>query len=172
LQQIFSQLPANFPAPILVVQHIADNFIGGFIKWLETSTELNVKLAEQGETAKAGTVYFAPDDHHLVTGIQNENVILLLNQAEEVEHFRPSATVLLNSISKVFPGKAIGGVLTGMGKDGAQGLSAMHEAQCKTFIQDEESSVVFGMPREAQKLGAADNVLSIDEIAKHIVSLL
>lgn len=161
LQTILAGLDSSFPAPVLIVQHIAKGFIGGLVDWLNQTTGMRVSVARHHERAVAGRVYLAPDDMHL--GIDGSSR-LILSQAEPENGVRPSVSYLFRSALEAF-GKATAGVLlTGMGKDGADDLLAIHDAGGVTIAQDRETSVVFGMPGEAVKLGAADHVLAPDLI--------
>ncbi|MEK6759540.1 MAG: chemotaxis-specific protein-glutamate methyltransferase CheB [Deltaproteobacteria bacterium] len=162
LQTILSGLDSSFPAPVLIVQHIAKGFIRGLVDWLNQTTEMRVSVARHNERAAAGSrVYLAPDDMHL--GIDGSSRLILSN-AEPENGVRPSVSYLFRSAIEAF-GKATAGVLlTGMGKDGADELLAMHNAGGVTIAQDRETSVVFGMPGEAVRLGAADHVLAPDLI--------
>lgn len=161
LQTILAGLDSSFPAPVLIVQHIAKGFIGGLVDWLNQTTGMRVSVARHNERAVAGRVYLAPDDTHL--GIDGSSRIIL-SHAEPENGVRPSVSYLFRSAIEAF-GKATAGVLlTGMGKDGADELLAMHDAGGVTIAQDRETSVVFGMPGEAVKLGAADHVLAPDLI--------
>lgn len=161
LQTVLSGLDSSFPAPILIVQHIAKGFIGGLADWLSLTTGLKTSVARHGERAVAGRVYLAPDDRHM--GIDGSSRIIL-STAETENGVRPSVSYLFRSAKEAF-GKATAGVLlTGMGKDGADELLAMQSAGGVTIAQDMETSVVFGMPGEAVRLGAADHVLAPDVI--------
>jgi two-component system chemotaxis response regulator CheB len=167
-----SQLPADLPLPVVVAQHISAGFIGGLIKWLDDSSPLTVKLAQSGLPLEAGVVYFAPDDHHLKVARQQGKVCALLDQGPAIDGFRPSATPLLESVAQTCPGHAIGALLTGMGADGARGLLAMRDAGCVTFVQDEASSVVFGMPAAALALNAAEVTVALDAMPDYLKRLL
>lgn len=162
LQTIFSRLPADFAAPILVVQHITEGFLPGMVEWLQKNTNLKVLIAEQGQTPLAGNVYFAPDG--LQMGIDQDGRIAL--REEIPEHGScPSVSYLLRSVANVYGAQAIGVLLTGMGKDGARELKLLHEKGGITIAQDKDSSVVHGMPGEAIRLGGVTHILSPDEIA-------
>ena len=167
--QILSGLPGDLSCPILVVQHIAPGFAGGLAEWLDRSTSLAVKLAEPDERALAGTVYVAPDGVHL--GIATDGGIRLTTESE-ADGFRPSASHLLRSVARSHGAAAVGVLLTGMGRDGAAGLLELREAGGVTIAQDKESSVVFGMPMEAIRLGAAEHVLPPTKIAEALRSLV
>jgi two-component system, chemotaxis family, protein-glutamate methylesterase/glutaminase len=169
LATLLKALPADFPLPILVVQHIASGFVAGLVSWLQTNSRLPLTLAADGEIIAAGQVYFAPEGRHLIVPSRG---ILGTSQAPPVSHVRPSATVLFNSVARVYRNEAGGVLLTGMGDDGAMGLKAIHDAGGPTFAQDEASSVVYGMPKAAVDLGAATYVLPVDRIAPALLRLL
>lgn len=171
LQHILSTLPIGFPIPILVVQHISKGFIGGMVEWLNGSTLLNVKIAEDDEKLLPGTVYIAPDDYHLLVKRNGKGLTAVLSDGEEVNRFRPSVTPLLQSVAKVCKGRGIGAVLTGMGADGAQGLLEIKQAKGHTFIQDEKSAIVYGMPGAALALDAVDQVVELEKITSYLYSL-
>jgi two-component system chemotaxis response regulator CheB len=168
LQTILSSLPASFPLPFVVVQHISQGFMFGLASWLSNVTPFRCKVGELGETIKPGTVYLAPDNSHLTfKGSGN----LWYGNTEPIDGHRPSATVLFESVAQHFGAKAIGLLLTGMGKDGASGLKAMHDAGAYTIAQDEASSLIFSMPKAAIELNAVKEVLGIDQIAPRLKSL-
>ncbi|MBF0437698.1 MAG: chemotaxis-specific protein-glutamate methyltransferase CheB [Magnetococcales bacterium] len=172
LHTIFAALPQNLPFPIVVVQHISPGFIGGLVKWLAISSKLTIKLAENGELLRPGTVFFAPDNHHLTIGSEAGQLQVQLCETPPVNRFRPSGNPLFNSLATVAPHRSVGGILTGMGNDGVYGLLAMRNAGCHTFAQDRESSIVFGMPGEALALNAVETILSLERIPDHILSLI
>ena len=167
--EILGSLPLNFPVPILVVQHIATGFTPGLVKWVGQSTPLHVKLAKSGETAQPGTVYLAP--HGAQMGITKDRQIHLTKEPRE-NHFCPSVSYLFESVAKAFGQSAMGILLTGMGQDGAGGLLQLSKAGGVTIAQDEETSVIFGMPGEAIRLGAAQYVLSPAQIAELLRGLV
>lgn len=167
--QILSALPRDLGSPVLLVQHIAPGFVAGLAEWLDRATSLAVKLAEPNETALAGTVYVAPDGVQM--GIAPDGRIRLTTESE-ADGFRPSATHLLRSVARSYGAAAVGVLLTGMGRDGATGLLDLREAGGVTIAQDKESSVVFGMPMEAIRLGAAEHVLPPAKIAEVLRSLM
>jgi two-component system chemotaxis response regulator CheB len=160
--QILSGLPHTFPVPILIVQHITAGFTAGFAEWLATASGLPVHLADDGEIPLPGHVYVAPDDHHLRVGVRGE---LQTSRDEPLNGVRPSAGVLFRSVAERFGRRAVGVLLTGMGRDGAEELKLMADRGALTVAQDEESCVVFGMPAEAIRLGAARFVLPPGKIA-------
>jgi len=167
--EILRELPRQLGAPILVVQHIAPGFTVGLAEWLGQGTRLAVKLAEPGESVRPGTVYFAPEGSQM--GVTKEGRIRLTKEAAE-DGFCPSATYLFQSVAEAYGRSAIGILLTGMGRDGAEGLKRLREAGGVTIAQDKESSVIFGMPAEAVRLGAAAYVLSPTQVSEMICSLV
>ncbi len=171
LKEILSHLPANFPIPIVIVQHMTAGFMGGFVKWLSDMTPLHVKEAQNRELLQAGTVYLAPDNYHLEVARAQGYPVARLMKGLPVSGFCPSATVLLQSVAEYYGKKAIGVLLTGMGSDGAQGLLKLKHAQGHTLIQDPESAVVFGMPGVAQSLNAVDKIVDLDKIADYLIAI-
>jgi two-component system, chemotaxis family, protein-glutamate methylesterase/glutaminase len=168
LATLLKGLPADFPVPILIVQHITSGFLAGLVTWLQTTCALSLKVAQEGELVASGQVYFAPEDRHLVLSARG---ILGYDRAPAVSHVRPSATVLFKSAAAVYGAAVAGVLLTGMGDDGALGLKAIHDAGGITLAQDEASSVVYGMPRAAAELGAVDRVLPLERVAPAIIAL-
>ena len=172
LQELFRQLPSSFPLPIVVVQHIAKNFIDGLVSWLSQTSSLPIKLAEQGEFLKKGHVYFAPDNRHLHVARKQEKLIAVLDDAPAVNGFCPSATPLFQSVSKSCEKNAIGLILTGMGRDGVEGLLEMHRAGAHTISQDEASCLVYGMPGEAVASGAVDQMVDFHNMVGYLSEVL
>lgn len=166
LHHLFSGLPGDFPAPILVVQHITPGFMPGLADWLNSSSDLQVKVAEQAEPLLPHTIYLGPDDHHL--GVSGRRTILL-SASPPVGGFRPSGTALFDSVAQVFGASVLAVILTGMGEDGVAGLRAVRQAGGRIIAQDEKSSVVFGMPGVAVAAGLADLVLPLDAMAARLV---
>jgi len=168
LLNLLSRLPADLPAPILIVQHISPGFLGGMRDWLQHSTPLSVRIPQADCNAEPGTVYLAPDDYQM--GITNSLRITLNKDAPE-HSLRPSASYLFRQAAALGP-RAIGCLLTGMGSDGARELALMRQNGAITLAQDRESSVVFGMPAEAIRLNGATFVMPPDQIAAKLTELL
>jgi len=169
MARILSSLPAHLPATILVAQHIPEGFAHTLANWLDTQSELEVRVAEAGGSLIPSTVLFAPSGRHMrVTRARNIQLLDL----PPVHGCKPSADVLLTSVAEAFGNRAIGIVLTGMGQDGASGLKAIRDRGGTTIVQDESTSVVFGMPRAAIEIGAADSVLPLDDIADRIIQVV
>jgi len=166
--QILKGLPADLGFPILFVQHIAAGFAAGLVEWLRQVTPLSVKLAEPDETVKPGTVYVATDGEQM--GITRQGRIRISHEPA-ADGFCPSVSYLFESAAEAYGRAALGILLTGMGRDGAAGLRRLRDTGALTIVQDEESSVVFGMPQEAIRLGAAEKVLNPAEICQAIRSL-
>ncbi len=168
IEAVLKDLPDRFSAPILCVQHISDGFLPGFVSWLGTRCQRKVKIAVNGELPLSGVVYFPPDRRHLeVDGTGR----LRLSDGPPVDRHRPSVTHLFASVATCYGSRAVGVLLSGMGSDGAEGLLALRRAGGRTIVQDEESCVVFGMPKVAIERGAAQWVLSLDQIASRITAL-
>jgi two-component system chemotaxis response regulator CheB len=167
LQKIFSGLPANFPVPILVVQHIASGFTDGLANWLDSSLALTVKVAEIGERLRPSTIYLAREDYHL--GVARDGTALL-SRAAAIEGFRPSATFLFRSVAEVYGNRTLALILTGMGRDGVEGLRAVRQAGGTIFAQDEASCVVYGMPGAAVAEELVDQILPLDRLTKALLA--
>lgn len=157
------------PVPIAVVQHISSGFVKGLARWLRDTTRLDVRVVTNGETLQPGCVYLAMDNRHMMIG--KEGRAWLMDSAP-VDGHRPSVTALFNSVARNYGALSMGVVLTGMGRDGASGLKSIREAGGHTIAQDEASSVVFGMPKEAIAAGAAVEVLALDRIGARLGDLL
>lgn len=169
LQTILAGLPKDFPAPLLVVQHIARGFLAGMAEWLNQTTALQIHLASYGTTPLPGHVYLAPDDFHMGIGAGDA---IVLTREEPENHLRPAVSFLFRSLAEAYGPNALGVLLTGMGKDGAAELKLMKDKGAITIAQDRESSVVHGMPGEAIALGGATQVLPADKIAAVLVALV
>jgi two-component system chemotaxis response regulator CheB len=166
LATLLRGLPASFPVPIAVVQHIADGFTEGLASWLGTESRLVVLEAVDGAPLRPGRVLVAPTGRHLLVA----EGVARLSDAPPVDTFKPSVTPLFLSAARAYGARACGVLLTGMGRDGADGLRKIKEAP--TIAQDEATSAVFGMPRAAIELGAVDRVLPIDEIPRALLELV
>ena len=169
IQKILSGLPKKFPVPVLIVQHIAEGFIQGFVEWLGQTSSLPVHVALHGGYFLPGHVYIAPDG--LQMKVKKDGRIWLSCEQHE-NGLRPSVSVLFRSVAEEFGKNAAGVLLTGMGKDGAKELKLMKEKGATTIAQDKESSVIHGMPGEAINLDAAIYVLSLEEIASVLADLV
>lgn len=170
LQTILAMLPRDFPLPILIVQHMALGFIASFVEWLARTSALPVHVARQGERMLPGHVYVAPDECQLK--VDHGGKIILTQDAPE-NGLRPSVSYLFRSLATVYGGDAVvAGLLTGMGRDGAEELRLLKDKGAVTFAQDKDSSVVHGMPGEAIKLDAATYILAPEKIAAVLAGLV
>jgi len=169
LQEILASLPKAFPVPMLVVQHIAHGFLPGLAEWLNQTTAFQVHIGAHGMCPMPGHVYLAPDDFHM--GVTPSGRILLTKEAQQ-NHLRPAVSFLFRSLADVYGPAAVGVLLTGMGRDGAEELKLMKDRGAVTIAQDRDSSVVNGMPGEAVKLGGATHVLPADKIADGLLSIV
>lgn len=168
LETLLARLPPDFPAPLLIVQHIAPGFVLGFAEWLTQATGFPVRVAQPGEHALPGRAYVAPDGFQMGVGLGPR---IVLKQDVPENELRPSVSYLFRSVAEVYGRKAVGVLLTGMGKDGAAELKLMKERGATTLVQDPETAVVAGMPAEAIRLEAATYVLSPDDIATMLTTL-
>ena len=168
LKQILSRLPKSFRLPVLIVQHIAAGFTEGFVTWMNTASALPVRVAVDGDQLRPGHVCVAPDFFHMKIG---RNGKIRLSSDEADNGIRPSVASLFQSVAEVYGSDAVGVLLTGMGRDGATELKLMRSKGAVTIAQDKESSMVFGMPGEAIKIGAAKYSLAPDKIAEMLATL-
>lgn len=162
-------LPADCP-PVLIVQHMPETFTASFAKRLDGLCAPRVIESQGNERVEGGTVYIAPGHSHLQIRRGPAGFLTELLQTPPVNRHRPSVDVLFHSAASVVGRNAVGVILTGMGKDGAQGMLAMHQAGAKTYGQDEASCVVYGMPREAALIGAVDEVVSLNDMARRVLA--
>jgi two-component system chemotaxis response regulator CheB len=167
LATILGALPATTPVPILVVQHITAGFHQGLVDWLGSVSRLDVRLAANGAPLRGGQVLVAPADSHLGVDARGR---ASLSADPPISGHRPSATYLFRSVAKRYGSGAVGTILTGMGDDGVAGLRTLKEAGGRVLAQDEATSVVYGMPREAAVLGVVDQVLPLGEVARALAS--
>jgi chemotaxis response regulator CheB len=169
LAAILAQLPAEFPAAIVVVQHVDAQFAEGLADWLNSQIRLPVRLAREGDHPQTGTVLLAGTKNHLVFGGPGR----LGYTAQPVDSpYHPSIDVFLKSIPLYWHGKVVGVLLTGMGRDGAAGLKALHAAGHHTLVQNEATCAVYGMPKAATELKAASEILPLEKIGPRIAALL
>ncbi|HEY0768902.1 MAG TPA: chemotaxis response regulator protein-glutamate methylesterase [Sphingobacteriaceae bacterium] len=155
--------------PILIVQHMPDKFTAGFATRLNELCALNVKEAEDLEPVLPGTVYIAPGNNHMTIANHHGRTVIKISKGELVNRHRPSVNVLFNSVAEVKGKNTIGVILTGMGDDGATGMLAIHERGGYTIAQDEQTSVVFGMPHKAINAGGVSRVLPLHEISRDVL---
>ncbi len=169
LRTIFKTLPQNFPLPIVCVQHISEGFLNSLINWLNLDSLLKIKIAENGELVSAGTVYFAPEKYHLELDNQGR---LIYSDAPPINNHRPAVTHTFNCIAKFYGQNTIAILLTGMGRDGVVGMENLYHKGAMTIAQDKASSIIFGMPQEAIKLGVVKKVVPLHQISTVLMDLV
>lgn len=166
LRQMLKKLPVDFSPGIVVVQHMTDGYTQGLADWLDNESSIRVKVAEDGERVQNGTVYIAPDRYHIRITPGRK---IRYDDSPATGGHKPAADVLLKSIAATCGSSAIGIILTGMGKDGAEGIKQIKDAGGFTMAQSQDSCVVFGMPRVAIELGGVDKILSDEGILKELL---
>jgi len=171
IKEVLMRLPAEVPG-IVMVQHMQETFTPSFAKRLDGLSALRVIEAQGGERIMPGHAYLAPGHSHMTVKRVGTSWVTELNQADPVNRHRPAVDVLFNSVANEVGKNAIGVILTGMGKDGAQGMLAMRQAGAWNIGQDQESCVVYGMPREAAQVGAVDEVVSLNNVAPRVMARL
>jgi len=169
LAEILSRMPASLSAGILIAQHVDGEFSAGMASWLDEQSPLSIRLAEEGAYPSRGTALLAGKNDHLVL---TSNLDLAYIKEPIATPFRPSVDVLFKSVAAHWPSMGIAILLTGMGRDGAEGLKMLHRVGWHTIAQDEATSVVYGMPKAARDLGAVSEILPIDQIAPAILRRL
>lgn len=168
LREVFKNLDPKFPKPILVVQHMPAGFTKEFAASLDRICPLNVKEAEDGDTIHPGQIYIAPGNYHIIIEKSTLCNVIRLSSADLRNGHRPSADWLFESCAKIYQNRALGVIMTGMGRDGAAQLAEMRKQGAWTLGQDEESSVVYGMPRVAFELGAVQKQVPLEKMAEEM----
>jgi two-component system chemotaxis response regulator CheB len=171
IKEVLNKLPADAPG-VLVTQHMPEHFTKSFAARLNSLCKISVKEAEHNERILPGFAYIAPGNSHLLIRRSGARYMIALNQGPLVNRHRPSVDVLFRSAANVAGANALGIILTGMGKDGVQGMLEMRQAGSHTIAQDEASCVVFGMPKEAIAAGGVREVLGLQNIARHAMEYL
>jgi len=171
LQSVLTSLPRNTNG-IVIVQHMPENFTRAFAERLNNICEMEVKEAENGDSVIPGKVLIAPGNFHMMLQRSGANYFVNVRKGPLVNRHRPSVEVLFKSVARVAGPNAVGVILTGMGADGAEGMRLMHDNEAFTIAQDEQSCVVFGMPKEAIKAGGVERVEPLDNIPRTIMSHL
>jgi two-component system chemotaxis response regulator CheB len=171
LAEVLPKLPATFPVPILIVQHMPATFTRLLAERLNSKSRIPVTEAAEGDLVERGHAYIAPGDFHMTLERSGGQVVIRLNQSVPVHSCRPAADVLLRAVTEVYGPRALGVVLTGMGCDGAAGLRSLRASGGRVLAQDEATSVVWGMPGEVVRQGLATAVMPLHRIAGEIVNL-
>lgn len=165
---VLAAVPVNFPAAVVIVQHVDASFAHGLANWLHSQTPLKVRLAEEGDQPRAGEALLASREDHLV--FASPTRLTYTRQPLEAP-FRPSVDVFFKSVARIWQGKVSGVLLTGMGRDGAEGLKALRDRGHHTIAQDEATSAVYGMPKAAAELNAATEILALDKIGPRLTNI-
>lgn len=171
LREVLGALPADIPG-VVIVQHMPETFTGSFAKRLDSQSALTVIESKGGERVLPGHAYLAPGHSHLLVRKSGTGWVTELSKGDPVNRHRPSVDVLFDAVAQEVGNFAVGAILTGMGKDGARGMLAMRKTGAWNIGQDQASCVVYGMPREADMLGAVDEVVPLKQIAQRIVARL
>jgi two-component system chemotaxis response regulator CheB len=170
IKEVLIRMPANGPG-IVITQHMPEAFTASFAQRLDSLSPMTVLEAKDGMQIIPGHAFIAPGNHHLLITRNGARYVCRLNDGPPVNRHRPSVDVLFRSVAENVGPNAVGIILTGMGDDGALGMKEMHDAGIQTLAQDEKSSVVWGMPGSAFKLGGVDELLSIDRVAGRALAL-
>jgi two-component system chemotaxis response regulator CheB len=171
LKVVLTAMPPNAPG-ILAVQHMPANFTTSFAERLNELSAMTVREAKDGDSLMNGIALIAPGNYHMLLKRSGARYYVQIKNGPLVHHQRPAVDVLFHSVASYAGSNAVGVLLTGMGSDGAVGLLKMREAGARTVVQDEKSCIVFGMPKEAIKLGAAEKVVSLENIARTAISMI
>lgn len=170
LQALLSHIPANFPGAILVVQHMSKGFIDGLVEWLKYTTKPEIKVAEEGDKIKDSAIFIAPDDFHMKAG-DDGRIHLVQNTDKTITHV-PSIDVMMRSVAEVYGNNALGLIMTGMGKDGVEGMKAIKKFGGQTIAQDEKSSTIFGMNKIAIECQCVDRIVPLEQIVDEIFTMI
>ena len=171
LQTLLSKIPDNFPVPILIAQHMPANFTGPFAQRLNNLSALNVKEAEHGEPIQRGTAYIAPGRGHM--GVLRKKItetVISISADINAYIYRPSVDALILSVLESYSGRVLGVILTGLGNDGEKGMKEIKNKGGSTVVENEDSCIVYGMPKAVVQAGNADKILHIDDIAGVIIN--
>ena len=164
IEKVLKQLPADYPLPLLLIQHMPASFTGAFSERLNKLCAINVKEAEDGDQLQAGTAYIAPGGRQMRLNQRGRNSTISIADEPVATTYKPSVDITFNSIAEAYRGRVLAIVLTGMGSDGCIGAKTLREKGATVWAQDEESCVVYGMPMAIVKQNLADKVMSVDEI--------
>lgn len=171
LQKVLSQLPANFPYPIVLVQHMPATFTPSFAERLNTQCNINIKQAEDGEALISGTAYLAPGGMQMLVKGNPSKTYIEIQASQTTQTYKPCVDITLESITKVFPKETLAIILTGMGADGKKGCQKLHDLGSTIWAQDEKSSTIYGMPMAIAKAELADEIFDINDLGYHLSEL-
>lgn len=171
LQKVMTQLPAAYPSPIVMVQHMPANFTPSFAERLDKQCQIHVKQAEHGESLLPGTAYLAPGGQQLLIKGRPGRLYLHVEEGDPNETYKPCIDLTFNSIARVCPAKTLAIILTGMGSDGCEGSRAIKQLGGTIWAQDQLSSTIYGMPMAVAKAGLVDKILDINDIGRQLAEL-
>lgn len=169
LQNVLTKIPANFPVPIVMVQHMPGTFTPAFAQRLNAQCAINVKEAEDGEALQAGTAYLAPGGKQMLVDGRPGNAVIRIKDADASQTYKPSVDITFASITRIYPAETLAIILTGMGADGREGSRMLKEKGSSIWAQDEASSVVYGMPAAVAEAGLVEKVLPLNDVGTEIV---
>ncbi|OGT19958.1 MAG: chemotaxis response regulator protein-glutamate methylesterase [Gammaproteobacteria bacterium RBG_16_57_12] len=169
LQTVLTTLPANFPYPMILVQHMPGTFTGAFAQRLNQQCNIQIKEAENGDVLKPGCAYLAPGGKQMLLSKRGETLSLVIQDSVPGQTYKPCVDITFESVAKHLPGKVLGIILTGMGADGREGCRKLKQTGAVIWAQDEASSVIFGMPASVIEAGLADSVVSLTEVGETLV---
>ncbi len=172
LHSLFKDIPEGFSHPIFVVQHMPAGFTKAFAERLDEISKIKVKEAENGEIVKPGTAYIAPGNYHMKIHRRDINISIELDQGVQVNGHRPSVDVTIDSLANCYGSGLVGVIMTGMGRDGADSIKRLKEKGGATIAQDEKTSVIFGMNRQAIDQGGVDHVVPLNEIVPNMIRII
>ncbi|MFT4726557.1 MAG: two-component system chemotaxis response regulator CheB [Granulosicoccus sp.] len=172
LTRLIPELPADLPLPVVIAQHMPPGFTQKLAIRLDSLSAVNVKEAQAGDVLTPGTVYIAPGDYHMVLKSRGEQIVIALNQDPLENSCRPAVDKLFRSVSTIFGSECLAVIMTGMGRDGLLGAESLSAAGALILVQDEASSVVWGMPGFVARAGLADEIVALDKMANAILSRL
>lgn len=172
VQKVLSALPANFPACILIAQHMPASFTGAFAKRLDAVSQISVKEAETGDKVAPGLAYVAPGGQHVRLDLRGSLPSIIVTKTPEEALYKPSANVLMETVGASMGRRAVGVIMTGMGSDGTEGMRVLKQRGGYVIAQNEASCVVYGMPKSVVDAGLADEVVELDGLAESITSAL
>ncbi len=172
LQAVFKMFPEDFYYPVFIVQHMPAGFTKAFAERLNEISKIRVKEAENGEIVQAGVAYIAPGNYHMKIHKRENNISIELDQGVPVNGHRPSVDVTFDSLNQTYGAGALSVIMTGMGKDGAESIKRLKEIGAPTLAQDEKTSVIFGMNRQAIENGGVDHVVPLQEIVPQMIRII
>lgn len=171
LQKVLSVLPASFPCPILLIQHMPASFTPSFAERLDAQCQINVKQAQQGESLQSGTAYLAPGGQQMLLKGRPQRLYLSIEDGNDTQTYKPCVDLSFNSVATICGDKTLAVILTGMGSDGREGCQAIKNRGGMIWAQDQASSTIYGMPMAVAKAGLADKILSLSEIGRQLGEL-